>query len=329
LFREAGLSQWIGLSGDTGPRPLALDRFELRFRGRALRLPLPEGVALSRARLDAALAGAAAAAGATVSFETQAVVEGVQEGTRTVRLIQRGETSHVRAKVVLNAAGLGGNCLSQHAAPRLAVAAGSRVGAGCLIQDVPAGYGGGTIFMAAGRRGYVGFVRVEDHTLNVAAAFDADFVRSHGSPGLAAESILGEAGFPAVPGLSTADWRGTLPLTRRVHPLADDRLFLLGDAAGYVEPFTGEGMAWAVASGLAVAPLALRAIQGWTTALVREWASRHSQLVGRRQRVCRAASLVLRTPWMMPLGFETLARWPAGSAYLLHRLNASSLVPSR
>ena len=43
-------------------------------------------------------------------------------------------------------------------------------------------------------------------------------------------------------------WRGTPPLTRRAPSLAAERVFVLGDAAGYVEPFTGEGMAWALAS---------------------------------------------------------------------------------
>jgi 2-polyprenyl-6-methoxyphenol hydroxylase-like FAD-dependent oxidoreductase len=182
--------------------------------------------------------------------------------------------------------------------------------------------------MAAGRRGYVGLVRVEDHSLNIAAAFDADFVRSRGSPALAAAAILDEAGFPPVPALDSAEWRGTPALTRRARPLGDERLFLLGDAAGYVEPFTGEGMAWAIASGLALAPIALRAISGWTPASIREWTSVHRRIVGRRQLVCRAASLALRRPWLMPLAFATLARWPGASGYVLRRLNAPSPLPA-
>ncbi len=303
---------------------VALDRFELRFGGRAVHLPLPDGVALSRARFDAALAGAAAEAGATVLFETQAHVEEVREGSRAVRLVQSGRSVRVTARVVLGASGLGGTCLPPGAGPRLRVATGARVGAGCVVADVPAAYRPGTIFMATGRHGYVGLVRVEDHSLNVAAAFATDFVRTLGSPGRAAAAILDDAEAPPVPGLASADWRGTPALTRRVSPPGDDRLFLLGDAAGYVEPFTGEGMAWALASGHAVAPLALRAIEGWTSGLVREWSAVHRRLVGRRQVVCRAASLALRRPWLIPIVFGTLARWPAASGYVLRRLNAPS-----
>jgi 2-polyprenyl-6-methoxyphenol hydroxylase-like FAD-dependent oxidoreductase len=178
--------------------------------------------------------------------------------------------------------------------------------------------------MAAGRHGYVGLVRVEDRSLNIAAAFSTGFLRTLGSPGRAASAILEEAGFPAIPGLESADWRGTPALTRRARPLGDERLFILGDAAGYVEPFTGEGMAWALVSGLAIAPTALRAIEGWTPGLLREWSAAHRRLVGRRQVVCRAAALALRQPWLIPAVFGTLGRWPGASGYVLRRLNAPS-----
>ena len=53
--------------------------------------------------------------------------------------------------------------------------------------------------MATGRGGYVGLVRVEDDRLDVAAAFDAAFVKSAGGLGPAAEAILGEVGWPVPP----------------------------------------------------------------------------------------------------------------------------------
>ena len=316
----AGLGSLVPRQG-----AVPLDAFELRFRGRSTKLSLPDGVALSRSRFDAALADAAAEAGASVVFETQAHAETTSDGMRGVRLVHRGRSTHVRARVLVDAAGLGGQCLPTSDAPRVRVAPGSRVGAGCVIANVPGRLcRAGTIFMAVGRHGYVGLVRVEDQSLNIAAAFSTGFLRTLGSPGLAASAILEEAGFPAIPGLESAEWRGTPALTRRARPPGADRLFLVGDAAGYVEPFTGEGMAWALASGLAVAPLALRAIEGWTPGLLREWSAIHRRLVGRRQVVCWAASLAMRRPWLIPAVFGTLARWPGASGYVLRRLNAPS-----
>ena len=67
-------------------------------------------------------------------------------------------------------------------------------------------------------------------------------------------------------------------------------LFVLGDAAGYVEPFTGEGMAWAFAAAEAVVPLAIRAIE--------RLGRRHGRRVDRRPtRAASAASSAGAAPW--------------------------------
>ena len=52
--------------------------------------------------------------------------------------------------------------------------------------------------------------------------------------------VLQESGFGAIDGLESANWSGTVRLTRRLLRPAGNRVLLLGDAAGYVEPFTGE-----------------------------------------------------------------------------------------
>jgi menaquinone-9 beta-reductase len=179
--------------------------------------------------------------------------------------------------------------------------------------------------MAVGRRGYVGLVRVEDGRLNVAAAFEGDFLRGHARAGGAAAAVLAEAGFPAVAALDGADWLGTVPLTRRTRPLAAERVFWLGDAAGYVEPFTGEGMGWALTAAHAVTPLALRAIGRWDPALPHAWSALHRRLVGRRQRLCRGLALLLRHPWPARLALELAARAPGMAGLLIDRVNAPNL----
>ena len=140
--------------------------------------------------------------------------------------------------------------------------------------------------MAVGNNGYVGLVRVEDGSLNVAAAFDPHLVRRLGTPGIAAAAIVSEAGFPPVVPLESAQWQGTARLTRKIEPLAEERMFVLGDAAGYVEPITGEGIAWALASARAIAPLALQAIERWHPRQSLAWSEMHRRLVLHRQLVC-------------------------------------------
>jgi 2-polyprenyl-6-methoxyphenol hydroxylase-like FAD-dependent oxidoreductase len=198
--------------------------------------------------------------------------------------------------------------------------AGSRIGAGCVLDSAPGFYRGRTIFMAVGKEGYVGTVRVENGGINIAAAFEPALVRRLGSPGTAAAAIVAEAGFPAIEGLETALWQGTPGLTRQTRPLAGDRIFLIGDAAGYVEPFTGEGIAWALISAQAVVPLVLSAIDGWDQGLGQAWSRLHRRLIGRRQFVCRAVAAGLRRPWLASVGFEVLSRVPAAAGFgLRHR----------
>ena len=112
--------------------------------------------------------------------------------------------------------------------------------------------------MAISRRGYVGIVRLEENKLDIAGAFDSEFVKSSGGLGPATAAILGEAGLPCPGSWISLPWKGTPALTRASARIADERLFLVGDAAGYVEPFTGEGMAWAVMSAAALAPIVAR-----------------------------------------------------------------------
>jgi flavin-dependent dehydrogenase len=95
----------------------------------------------------------------------------------------------------------------------------------------------------------------------------------------------------------------------------------LGDAAGYVEPFTGEGMAWALAAGAALAPLALRACDRWEPDMEHEWERVFRRQVARRQALCKGLAFVLRRPRVAGVAFAALGRMPALAGPFLRRLN--------
>jgi flavin-dependent dehydrogenase len=175
--------------------------------------------------------------------------------------------------------------------------------------------------MAVGAGGYVGLVRLEDGSLNVAAAFDPAFVRRARTPGTAASLILKEAGAPAVSALEQAQWQGTPTLSRRTRPLCQNQLFCLGDSAGYVEPFTGEGIAWALTTARLVEPFALQAIERWDPRLAQDWRRAYEREIGRRQLFCRAVAMGLRRPWLVRLGMEVLERTPLAASAVMHLLN--------
>jgi flavin-dependent dehydrogenase len=316
VLQAAGLEALVERRGG-----VPLSGFELAAGGRRAHIPLPAGIALSREALDAALIEAAVQAGAHFLPQTQAARGRASEMARSVWLRDRQGETEVTARLVLAATGLGGRPLAEPVARRATPLRRSRIGAGLVVEAAAPFYRAGTIFMACGTGGYVGLVRLEDGRLNVAAALDPDRVH-RGGPGFAVPALLCEAGLPPIPDLARGSWRGTPALCRPPARPAAHRLFVLGDAAGYVEPFTGEGMAWALASAAAVVPLAARAVQHWDAALVGQWYKVYRQTVARRQVVCRTLAALLRSPgWMQQALVSCLALAPALAAPLVRRFN--------
>jgi flavin-dependent dehydrogenase len=299
---------------------VALRGILLGAGGRAARLKLSGGVALSREALDAALVERAVEAGAHFLPETQANLDidagealgqGDVVGFRRLWLRQEGGAVAVRARVVLAADGLGGSLLARAGLTEAPAEPGARLGAGLVVDCAQPFYEPGTIYMACGRAGYVGLVRLEDGRLDLAAALDAAAVRVQHGPGPVAEQVLQETGWPRPSGLADRYWKGTPALTRHARQVALERVFSLGDAAGYVEPFTGEGMAWALASAEALAPLVQRAVQRWTPELIDEWTYVYKRIVTRRQLLCRVTAALLRRPGLMRTVVGILAWIPA------------------
>jgi menaquinone-9 beta-reductase len=308
------------------PAATPLHRFDLAAGGRRVSFELPLGAAISRFDFDAALVREAVAAGAEFLSETTAQVRGLAEDRhfRSVSL-QSSSREAVRARggLVLVADGLGRTSLKRHGpfAPR--VFAASRVGLGATLDGGECYVPSGTVSMSVGRAGYVGMVRVPDGSINLAAAVDPRVLREKG-PAAAVREILAWAGVAAPGGLERAEWRGTGLLTRQSPRVAAKRLLLLGDAAGYVEPFTGEGMTWAMLSAVSAARLASE----WLSprrdgdfsfrGLVDAWSREHRSLVARRQRGCRVLAALLRHPSAVRSALGVISRVPGLAKPLIH-----------
>ena len=303
---------------------VALRQFHVQSDGQQVIVPLPGGVAVRRAALDAALVQAAARAGADFLPETSAQLCDVSRGgySRDVRLVQHGnQVATVSANVVLLADGLGNSSLQRHSELRSSVAPASRIGLGAIVTNCPEGYEPGTIFMAIAKWGYVGLVRVEDGALNIAAALDPAFVRRCHHPSETIATILEKSGLPAIASLESANWSGTVPLTRRTWRPAARRVLVLGDAAGYVEPFTGEGILWAISSGAAAASLVSRRLATWAAGAEQEWVCRHRRLVLNRQRWCRRLAWLLRHPLAVGGTLRAVSLCPWLVRPIMQRLN--------
>lgn len=102
------------------------------------------------------------------------------------------------------------------------------------------------------------------------------------------------------------------PFDRPVHPIAFDGAVLVGDAAGYYDPFTGQGVYQALASADRLAPCIVAAIRGGHTrraafdSYVRE---RRALLRGARA-VQRGIDTVLRRPALANRAIARIRRAP-------------------
>lgn len=311
-LRAAGLGDLVARLG-----AVPLRRVRLAAGPRQATLPLAQGVSVSRWALDAALLAEAQARGVTFWPGTPVRLDPEESGE--TRRLWRGQQP-LAARLVIAADGLGGTLAG--AAP---AEPGSRIGAGAVLPGHPF-YQAGEIFMTTGAEGYLGLVRLEDGQLDLACALDREACRRAGGPAALAERLLQRAGWPLPAGLHEAAWRGTPALTRTARRLAGHRLFVVGDAAGYVEPFTGEGMAWALGSAVALAPLAA---QPWHPRAAQRWHLLHRRIVGARQLPCRFLAAALRRPWLMAACIAMLKRWPSLAQPLTRFLNRPAPVVPR
>lgn len=316
LLRQSGLSHILTQIGG-----IAVNRWCVVSQRRSLDMDLPEGIAISRRLLDQQLVDAAVAAGVSFLPEATAVVEPHNgDPFRTLSLTQGSASRPVTASLVLIADGLLRSSLKLLPEFSSKISARSRIGAGATIEDSSDSYPSGQITMACSRDGYVGVTRIENRRLNLAAALDPRAVKSSPSIADLARRILEDAGCPVPEALTSSNWHGTPMLTSRPGAIAGERMFLIGDSAGYIEPFTGEGMALAFESASAVIPLIIRGAAQWDSRLVAEWSQRHRSAANRKQWVCHVVAAMLRSPLMMSVAYHGCRLFPAIPRYLISRV---------
>ena len=214
------------------------------------------------------------------------------------------------ARIVVAADGLGHPSLKRLPEFTCRIAEGARIGVSLTIGRLPASYRTGVIYMAISLTGYVGLVRTSDGRGNLAAAIDPTALRLAKSPQHAVAAILADAGFELPEFSGGEQWRGTPSLTRHASRLTAERIFLIGDAAGYVEPFTGEGIGWALASAAAITPWVVRNLERWDAESIDEWERWQRLQLSRGQAISRLLAGLLRKPLAVRIAVRLLATIP-------------------
>jgi hypothetical protein len=164
--------------------------------------------------------------------------------------------------------------------------------------------------MVCGRGGYVGAAPLPGGRWALAAALFDGAVRGAGAAGAVA-GVLAESGLGA-PALGRGALRGTGQLTRHRARIASGRVLVVGDASGYVQPLTGEGMSWAIACAARIGEHATRAAEGFDVA--GEWEKECARVVRGRGLVCSSLCALASRPAVLAVALRAgaslaLAGW--------------------
>jgi len=264
---------------------------------------------IARDAMDAALVQHAIDAGAIFRDNAPARLDPANAAVRVQNEI-------LRTRTVIIADGLASASLRDDPRFRWRTQRLSRVGLGSIVESetdaaraLAREFDPHTITMTAARAGYVGVAALPNDRWAIAAAIDPEAIRTTpGAPREALRTIFRQSN-QNTDWLDSIDFKGVPTLTRHRNIIeADGRVFLVGDAAAYVEPFTGEGMSWALLSASQLHHHMLAALAGryrpgdWTRQSRRGSASRHL--------FCKAVAGILRRPTLARALVRTLAAQP-------------------
>jgi len=291
------------------------------LRGTAhARIPFPKQgghapIAVSRLALDRVLVASAISRGAHFLGESRVISSRLEGDHRIVRVrASDGQSVVLRAGIVVACDGLG-SALAREAGLDLPQVESGKIGASTILDSAAFSLATDQITMATGNAGYVGVVALEDGRWNVAAAMHADAAKVGISESVS--RLLSDCGI-AGPDLGQIKWTTCPRLGREVSKPWAERLLLAGDSSGYIEPITGEGMAWAVAAAESAAAIAA---EPWRDASGKAYARAWTRRVASSRKAVRGASALLDHSWIAKGAIRTLGAIPSAGRVLGDSLN--------
>ncbi len=272
------------LGAEERVRALAHGRLErvdfIAIGGQAVSVALPDDaeIAVKRSLFDQLLLERAKEVGAEVRQNT--TVTSLNRESNGW-LIKAGDES-IRARIIIGADGRNStvarilNVLPRTGRERVALQA---------HLPLPASFGPRVVLQFR-PEGYSGQAPVGPNELNVCLVSTPADIAS------LKQWALHEFNLPG-----TQAWRTITPLTRAAVNPAHEKLFFIGDAARVVEPFTGEGIFYALASGELAAQAAIRLSQQEPASVVlQQFVRSHTALYRGRLWINRLARAAVLSP---------------------------------
>lgn len=246
------------------PEEIRAGRLELRGGSSvAFQLGKP-ALGLSRYRLDHLLAAHAEVSGARVRFGTRVLSASPQNGGFRIHCVTEAHESEVRAAAVIGAWGRW-DALDRNLGRRFLGDRARYFGWSRDYENDPALEG--EVRLYAFRGGYCGLSRVEGGAVNLAGVVSTSCYKRLGTRW---DSVMVHARRenPALdadlsnlaPG--PIGFLGTGPVFFTRKPCVERGILMAGDAAGFLDPFSGQGQTMALASGMLAAETIERALRG-------------------------------------------------------------------
>jgi len=289
-----------------------------------------QGAAVTRRVLDAVLLEAAIGAGA--EFEPDVRVLGpvlVDGRVAGVRVAGESGDAALAARIVVAADGRGSRLAGQLHLARFAPRP-RRWAFGAYFEDVDGLTACGEMHLRQGA--YIGVAPLPGGIANVCVVRP---LPGGGAAGrLDAEAILGAAiagepmlrdRFASARQVSGVATLGPLGVNARAAGMPG--LLLAGDAAGFIDPMTGDGLRFALRGGMLVAEAALAELASGRPACAALRAARAAEF-SRKWRINRALRSLAGSPRALALASLAAARWTAPVQYLIGVAGDVDLVPA-
>lgn len=249
------------------------------------RLPAP-ALGISRFRLDDLLAARAREAGAEARFSCRVLsTAGTPQGGYSIRFVSEGVEEEATARAVIGAWGRW-DALDRRLERRFLERSRYFGWSRDYRGDTSKLAGRVRLYLFPG--GYCGLSRVEGGEANLAGVISESGKRKIGgdwnetldrarraNPGLDADLA------PMEPG--PRGFLGTVPVVFTAKPPTEDGMLMAGDAAGVIDPFSGQGQAAALAAGILAGETALDLLEGrispdlYLSAYERAWRARFAR----------------------------------------------------
>ena len=303
ILRRLGIDQLVRAS----PHGI-LDWVEFISVGdRHVRLELPRGeeaeIAVKRSAFDSILLNRTAKLGADVREASTLTSIGKSDGTWKITTAQT--TAALRARLLVAADGRNSTVarllglLPRFAKERVALQA---------HIPLPSGFGNRVVLqLLAG--GYSGQAPVNDSELNLCLVGKPKSIR--------ALQIWARKRFELSAG---QQWRTITPLRRGTVPAAHGNLLFAGDAARVVEPFTGEGIFYALRSGELAAAAATAIIRENSLDAASKYAAQHAAIYRGRLWINALARTAVVSPKMGSILFELARLQPTLLRFLTRKV---------